>query len=48
MGEEAARLEALRLAINLGADFVDVELKVFDELYDHFQSESNNVLVKND
>ena len=28
MGSESARLDALRLAINLGADFVDVEFKV--------------------
>jgi hypothetical protein len=28
VGDETARLDALRLAINLGADFVDVEFKV--------------------
>ena len=28
VGSESARLDALRLAINLGADFVDVEFKV--------------------
>ncbi|MED6221692.1 hypothetical protein PIB30_057224 [Stylosanthes scabra] len=32
-GDESKRVDALRLAIELGSDFVDVELKVAHELY---------------
>ncbi|CAL5213426.1 unnamed protein product [Lathyrus oleraceus] len=41
-GDENRRLDALRLAMELGADYVDIELKVAHEFYDSIRGKTFN------
>ncbi|KAI5074116.1 hypothetical protein GOP47_0010077 [Adiantum capillus-veneris] len=50
VGDEAARLDALRLAMNFGADFIDVELKAAPEFIANLQDKKSTgckILVSN-
>ncbi|KAK3023667.1 hypothetical protein RJ639_043548 [Escallonia herrerae] len=45
-GDERARLEALRLAIEMGADYIDIELKVaFDLMEEHRRTGSSSCKI---
>ena len=41
-GDENKRLDALRLAIELGVDYIDVELKAADQFYDSIRGKTLN------
>ncbi|CAI8618146.1 unnamed protein product [Vicia faba] len=41
-GDENQRLDALRLAMQLGADYIDIELKVAHEFYDSIRGKTFN------
>ncbi|XP_058748980.1 bifunctional 3-dehydroquinate dehydratase/shikimate dehydrogenase, chloroplastic isoform X2 [Vicia villosa] len=41
-GDEKPRLDALRLAMELGADYIDIELKVAHEFYDSIRGKTFN------